>query len=405
MSALDHSLAITGVALAIPPLASTCLVLGKSIIQLLKDYQNSDFIAYELSLKIQAKWRNLEEILNNLHRVSANINIDLESEIRPILVKLSEVLIKVREKAAKMGMISMPASENIISKLAQESDAFLLPTQGTSRPLAEAVYDRKPRAPVIIWSKKDLQDLLNQCEEWEGLISSRILILLMFESSVFKGIGPQQKWEGPIARLRDSNPHSNNISSAQIFPNWSDEVTKISLEKEDYINIQLKRSTIRYIKRKRLDGSSYLVESRQFSFLLNESTDSKRFKRFRETLCGTARMLSGAVPYLMNILKCPGISCDDTNKGHFELLYTIPPNLGEPRSLRDLLMDNAAREKDGTLIVSLSHRMCLAKSIALAVLYVHSGHFVHKHIKPENIIVFNATNGDEFPNAAVFSRV
>ena len=45
--------------------------------------------------------------------------------------------------------------------------------------------------------------------------------------------------------------------------------------------------------------------------------------------------------------------------------------------------------------------MRLANHLATAVLYVHSGHFVHKRIRPENIIIFGTSHDEDkkFPFA------
>jgi serine/threonine protein kinase len=95
-------------------------------------------------------------------------------------------------------------------------------------------------------------------------------------------------------------------------------------------------------------------------------------------------MLSGADPRVMSILQCLHVQRDANG---FQVLYEVPPYLVEPQSLRSLLMNRKARNKDG-LLHPLNHRVRLANHLATAVLYVPSGHYVHKHINPENIVVF-----------------
>jgi serine/threonine protein kinase len=53
-------------------------------------------------------------------------------------------------------------------------------------------------------------------------------------------------------------------------------------------------------------------------------------------------------------------------------------------------MCKKAKNNHGNLCIPLQRRVRLACQIALSVLYVHSGHFVHKHIKPENIVIFES---------------
>lgn len=87
----------------------------------------------------------------------------------------------------------------------------------------------------------------------------------------------------------------------------------------------------------------------------------------------------------MHILQCEGFY-DDYLGNRFVLQFLFPPQKTNPRSLRALLAD-PRNEKLGKKH-SLSDRVRLAQSIAAAVLYVHASGFVHKNIRPDNIIVF-----------------
>src|SRR5271155_4815577 len=106
MLTADTALSVVGVAVAIPPLVQLCLSLGVSLVQLIKMYHDSDSVAERLALKIESKWKNLQTILVNINRVSATLGIDLATEIGPMLNAFAGVLMKAREKAAKLGMSS-----------------------------------------------------------------------------------------------------------------------------------------------------------------------------------------------------------------------------------------------------------------------------------------------------------
>jgi hypothetical protein len=100
----------------------------------------------------------------------------------------------------------------------------------------------------------------------------------------------------------------------------------------------------------------------------------------------------------MHILHCRSFSDDPVNK-RFALHFDVPEAGYNPRSLRSLLADpiNKAGRKH-----SLSDRVRLAQSIATAILYIHSCGYVHKNIRPENLIIFEpvkAENKDKFPYA------
>ncbi|KAH6668206.1 kinase-like domain-containing protein [Halenospora varia] len=122
-----------------------------------------------------------------------------------------------------------------------------------------------------------------------------------------------------------------------------------------------------------------LVEYRNYN-----GADAQYIKILQGTVRNIAKKLREAND-TMHILQCQGFS-DDVIEKRFTLHFAFPPQKTNPRSLRTLLADprNARGKKH-----SLSDRLQLAQSIATAVLYVHSCEFVHKNIRPENIIIFD----------------
>ena len=147
-------------------------------------------------------------------------------------------------------------------------------------------------------------------------------------------------------------------------------VDDIVLRFEDFEWIRVHCSMVQLLKSKNGDVTSLLAERLPLMCVppVNRVDSSVRYP---SGLHATARMLRGANPGLMNILRCAGINYDG---GRFTLLYTIPPEFSQPRSLRDLLTTAEARKrKDGSLLLALNHRVRLAIHIATAVLYVHSG--------------------------------
>ncbi|KAF7504792.1 hypothetical protein GJ744_001725 [Endocarpon pusillum] len=110
-----------------------------------------------------------------------------------------------------------------------------------------------------------------------------------------------------------------------------------------------------------------------------------------------ARILSKSDPKCFGLLRCAGVikqvqPLDQIESAKFELLFTVPDGLRAPTSLRTVLR----MSED---IYSLNERICLARSLASSVMYIHSSKFVHKNIRPETTILF--TN-DESQLAAAF---
>jgi len=128
------------------------------------------------------------------------------------------------------------------------------------------------------------------------------------------------------------------------------------------------------------DASPTLMEYRSY-----KAADTSYTKALASTVRNVAGKLREADDSAMHILQCQGFS-EDPISSRFALHFSIPMGKTHPQSLRTLLADptNARGKKH-----SLSDRLQLAQSIATAVLYVHSCGFIHKNIRPENIIIFD----------------
>ena len=123
--------------------------------------------------------------------------------------------------------------------------------------------------------------------------------------------------------------------------------------------------------------------------------DSISIEGLRATVRNVASQLREVDSLSMSILECLGFS-DDIVKRRFALHFAVPHDGTNPRSLRSLLIDPVDRNGRKH---SLSDRVQLAQSIASAVLYVHSSNFVHKSIRPENIIIFEPNAEEETTSA------
>ncbi len=95
-----------------------------------------------------------------------------------------------------------------------------------------------------------------------------------------------------------------------------------------------------------------------------------------------ATRLHSVDPVVMGLLKCKGFSNDAI--GHkVALRFEYPSGKDNPRTLEQLLIDKQAPKH------SMSNRVALASKLASAVLYLHSCGFVHKNIRPSNILIFD----------------
>ncbi len=101
---------------------------------------------------------------------------------------------------------------------------------------------------------------------------------------------------------------------------------------------------------------------------------------------GLARILAKIDPSCFGLLRCHGaIKHQDSGEdpSAYDLLLDAPSNATAFRSLRDALESTLSE-------YPLNERIEIAVGTARAVSFLHAFHFVHKNIRPENIIIFRS---------------
>ncbi|KAL8933059.1 MAG: hypothetical protein Q9211_005988, partial [Gyalolechia sp. 1 TL-2023] len=95
------------------------------------------------------------------------------------------------------------------------------------------------------------------------------------------------------------------------------------------------------------------------------------------------RFFSSVEPELFGFLRCRGALKDAE---HCDLIFSFPKDQDDPTSLRTLLV----RAND---TYPLNSRVNVAQTLARSVMFLHDCQFVHKSLRPENIVCF-ATQGE-----------
>ncbi|KAF7502502.1 hypothetical protein GJ744_005659 [Endocarpon pusillum] len=111
------------------------------------------------------------------------------------------------------------------------------------------------------------------------------------------------------------------------------------------------------------------------------------YRVHKRNILNLARKLSHTDPITFGLLNCKGLVEDERTQGlqeaAFTMVFRIPREFSEPRSLRSCLLD-------GDASCSLSDRFKLACDLAKSIGYVHTFGFVHKNVFPETILLFKA---------------
>ncbi|KAF2494749.1 hypothetical protein BU16DRAFT_550586 [Lophium mytilinum] len=101
---------------------------------------------------------------------------------------------------------------------------------------------------------------------------------------------------------------------------------------------------------------------------------------FTKNVRELARKLSHADPFTFGLLSCKG------HPSAFTFAFRMPDGYSNPKSLRSLLVE---RDLDH----SLSDRFVIASQLAKSVGYIHTFGFVHKNVRPDNILMLKPKDG------------
>ncbi|KAL8640699.1 MAG: hypothetical protein Q9228_002413 [Teloschistes exilis] len=95
------------------------------------------------------------------------------------------------------------------------------------------------------------------------------------------------------------------------------------------------------------------------------------------------KFFSSIDPELFGFLPCRGALKDEE---HCDLVFSFPKNCDDPTSLRALLVQASST-------YPLNARLNIAQMLARSVMFLHDCQFVHKSLRPDNILCF-ATQGE-----------
>ncbi|KAH0565581.1 hypothetical protein GP486_001031 [Trichoglossum hirsutum] len=107
-------------------------------------------------------------------------------------------------------------------------------------------------------------------------------------------------------------------------------------------------------------------------------------KRTSDGVHHLAKLLSKIDPRVF-CLPCTGVVKhldEGGNISSFDFIFALPPDLRNPRSLRQVLLESDQR-------VSLNKRLDVAQQLAKTVMFIHSVKLVHKNIRPEVVLSFS----------------
>ncbi|KAK6362264.1 hypothetical protein TWF730_005960 [Orbilia blumenaviensis] len=281
-----------------------------------------------------------------------------------------------------------------------------------------------------LFNKQKIDEAVKELEEWQSRFMRRALIAFFFNnnpgntqtnsaspenigllgSSGYQG-GAEGDTQAVIERIRVSRTrYKVNISESEL-PSASNKITESiqASTSQGPKNIILIRdplcvsNTMPRVPNSPVAVAAYQSsdDTRSTPILVDfrpypENATEVAVQKLRKLVRDVAAVFASADPEDMSVLTCIGFAHDPLNS-RFELHFNFPSiTKDRPRSLSDMLLDSV-NKKQG-VFHHLNQRVMFAKQLASAILYVHSFGFVHKNIRPDNVLVFEpsqATDGSD----------
>ena len=221
--------------------------------------------------------------------------------------------------------------------------------------------------------KENLDRTIEDLETWQKMFDPSWFLILMTPS-------PQIDTE--LTRQRDTSS-SSLLNSTQILRNtlrgYAHQEGSIFLPEDGLRSARVFDIPFSSSKVAQRAGSSKIVILDSVPCPAQGSV-----QRLTADVRELARKLVHADPIQFGLLQCYGVvrqlKPHDTQQMYFTFVFRTVEGLSVPQSLRASLLAGEANH-------SLSDRLYIAKNLAKSISFVHTFGFVHKNVRPENILL------------------
>jgi hypothetical protein len=224
-------------------------------------------------------------------------------------------------------------------------------------------------------SKEKLTRAIEDLEAWQEIFDPSWYLII-------KAAIPQIDVE--LAKYSHSSKKSAISSSSSLrytLTNPSHDNGPIWLKEEGIANLNILDipfSSARLVQRP--DGrGNWILEEISYPTLADP-----RVLNLTRDIRDLARKLLIVEPITFGLLNCKGVVKQEDRVTRapisFTFVFRMPENMSHPVSLRNLLLL-------GNFDHSLSGRFIIANQLAKSVFYMHNFGFVHKNVRPENILI------------------
>ena len=322
----------------------------------LRNYRHSDEDVEKFGLAFQADSWTLKSFVRILRDIDTSAKeVELSDEDRKLHEDVASVLQSLEARLRK--------------RLAKITDG----SPSADRSLGS-------RSAWALWRKRDVARLEKELEDWIRRIRVIYTVINAEIERTKQARNEQSTSEGRMGHLVDL------FSELSMRPVHGEELFK-SFEAL-HLHGPRSRRMAATIAAAGANQQNHVVAEYIYK-AYSENLIDEEIQMIGDATQELASVLYRSNPEQTRILKCDGYFHDPRTR-RFGLIYELPPSrswvvdsAGEPRilSLRELL--------NRVPHFPLNHRLRFCCDVAQAVLYVHLVGWVHKSIRPDNILVFD----------------
>ncbi|KAJ3475007.1 hypothetical protein NLG97_g9612 [Lecanicillium saksenae] len=370
-----------GTILAVTTFAGKCLSYGTVFVKMCRSYLRADEEAAELLIAIESNWVKMETQIRLMKDISSSLDkpvLDIQARI------LSQLEGKLKTATLTVDKLMKDKKEADKARLERgnATTSSLIPELGKMKVSKKVRY---------VFQKSSLYQIVDDIEKWQARYDPMWFIAVREKSNVIDEtlLGEQQ---------RSSNRHIPIIIAAKGI---HDAVSAASVARDDEARdpiwvdqLALQPSPIPHSTAQRAVLAADSDEEVLIDVVVSHADADAGLTR--NAVRNLARILAQVDPSTFGLLKCQGAVRPEGGSNLavpqsvappiFKFIFSIPPNLTEPKSLREVLLSKAR--------YPLDEQLGLAKKIVNSVLFVQTANFVHKNIRPENIIAFKDKNSE-----------
>ncbi|KAI9783930.1 MAG: hypothetical protein M1839_002875 [Geoglossum umbratile] len=351
---------VADLVLAVIGATDACIKLANKALTTYRAFRGADEGIDEKLILMEAHCTKLQLQLNFLSKISDQLEDDFARSQWNLLQKLQGKLLQATSQ---------------IEMLASKEWSFMRLTPEISRKLKYSVV------------KGSLDELVAELEAWQSRFDPTWYLIILIGSNAIDSALVDSRQKQAIPPDQNTNPLNNMHALRHAI---KPETGKGNSEVGTKVSINLDVSGLRDATETAIPFSAAKAVFRKGStkLLIAETVGplSGNISQVKVDVENLARKLKQIDPDTFGLLRCYGILKHRDAYERLvaiEMIYQTPQDSAHPTSLRQLLSEQEP--------VSASAIIGMVKQLVRSVSYIHACDFVHKNIRPENVLVFPGT--------------